>query len=99
MDRIRQTVVVVMMLTMPAGTDAVRPAAALTCIAAGSAAYRVAAPSQPADYTVKVEKAGARADLRIQFVDDPDSADFVLVDDVQDGSGCRDDAVKTVRLA
>jgi hypothetical protein len=101
MDRIRQTVVVLMMLTVPAGAHALRPAAALACIAAGSAAYRIAAPAQPADYTVKVEETGALPNLHMQFVDDPDSADFVLVDDVQalDGSGCRDGAVKTVRLA
>jgi hypothetical protein len=50
------------------------------CFVAGQAAYRVTG-SAVADYTVRVDSGDTSPSLRLQLVDDPAEADFVLVDD------------------
>jgi fructose-specific component phosphotransferase system IIB-like protein len=52
----------------------------IPCFVAGNAAYRVTGAAT-ADYTVRVDTAAASPSLRLQLVDDPAEADFVLVDD------------------
>lgn len=67
------------------------------CFRSGNAAYRFSR-SGPADVTVRVDYKEAHADMRMQLVDDPTKADFVLIDD---GSHdvCEDAAsVKRIRL-
>lgn len=74
-----------------AGTD--RP-----CFSAGRAAYEIS-KSPNATYVVRVDKAAVGSSLRMQIVDDPAGADFVLVDDGEPGTACRDAAaVETVRV-
>ena len=55
-----------------------RPAA---CLAIGDATYRIAAPGEHADYTVRIDPAAAAPDIRIQLTETLDEADFVFVDD------------------
>lgn len=73
------------------------PAApAKPCFAAGDAAYVMA--SGPADYTVRIDNAAARPTLRLQLVDDPAVADFVMADDGEAPQACVAGALKTVRI-
>lgn len=65
------------------------------CFVAGSTAYRVA-DSGAANVTVRIDNQAPRPNLRMQLVDDPAAADFVLVDDGE--SGVCDGAVETIRL-
>jgi hypothetical protein len=102
MDRFRHTVIMLLALAAPAGAQALRPADAVPCFTAGAAAYRVSGSAEPADYTVRVDQAaGARSDLRMQFVDNPNDADFVLVDDApgSDANACPAAAdIKNIRI-
>jgi hypothetical protein len=66
------------------------------CFVAGTAAYRVSSAAT-ADYTVRVDADAADASLRLQLVDDPAEADFVLVDDSVATDACPD-AVTNVRI-
>ncbi len=103
MNRIRHTVIVLLALAAPAGAQALRPADAVPCFTAGAAAYRVSGKAEPADYTVRVDRtAGAPSDLRMQFVDAPNDADFLLVDDATEGdaNACPAAAdTKSIRIA
>jgi hypothetical protein len=103
MDRFRHTVIMLLALAAPAAAEALRPADAVPCFTAGAAAYRVSGHAEPADYTVRVDHAaGVPADLRMQFVDDPNDADFVLIDDAPGGDAntCPAAAdIKQIRIA
>jgi len=86
---------VALMLAVPAAAGIYFAPKAKPCFVAGSAAYRVA-DSGAANITVRIDNKAARPNLRMQIVDDPAAADFVLVDDGE--SGTCDGAVETIRL-
>lgn len=68
------------------------------CFVAGTHAYRLA-DSGNAQVTVRVAKAAARPDLRLQLVNNPAVADFVLVDDGDKPAACHDAGpIKSIRL-
>jgi hypothetical protein len=72
--------------------------AAKPCFASGSAAYELSA-SAAADYTVRVDNTAANPSLRMQLVDDPAAADFVMVDDGDATLACKAaSSLKTVRI-
>lgn len=75
-------------------------ASAPACLTVGSASYRAVPGAARADYTVRLDPAAAVPDIRIQIVDSPDAADFVLVDDGETPPACPHTgvAVKTVRI-
>lgn len=52
-----------------------------TCFAAGTTTYRVSATAPAPDYQVKIDNHATNPGLRMQLVDDPAVADFVLADD------------------
>jgi hypothetical protein len=69
------------------------------CFASGSSTYRIAAGATAPDF--RIGFADNAADLRIQLVDQPEIADFVLVDDFSAGepTPCRSATpVRTVAL-
>jgi hypothetical protein len=67
------------------------------CFQTEGAAYQLSG-STSANYTVRVDGDTARADLHMQIVDDPASADFVLVDD-GDADTCRNaGAIRSIRV-
>jgi hypothetical protein len=66
------------------------------CFAAGDAAYAMS--SGAADYTVRIDNAAATPALRLQLVDDPAIADFVMADDGEAPQACAAGSLKTVRL-
>lgn len=63
------------------------PSSDRPCFVTGSAAYRLSTDAS-ADYTVRIDNAAAAPSLRLQIVDDPAAADFVLVDDGDAGHAC-----------
>ena len=66
------------------------------CFVAGHTAYRMAGDTR-ADVTVRIDNSAAHPALRMQVVDDPAAADFVLVDD--GGMSCPNAGrVRSVRL-
>jgi hypothetical protein len=68
------------------------------CFAAGNAAYELSG-SNAADYTVRVDNAAANPSVRLQLVDDPAAADFVMVDDGDATQSCSGAAsLKTVHV-
>jgi len=73
-------------------------APAKPCLVAGAHAYRISGNSD-ANVTVRVSQSAAHANLRLQLVNDPAMADFVLVDDDDGGAACRGaSSIKSIRL-
>ena len=50
------------------------------CLAIGDASYRIAGPSEHADYTVRIDPAAATPDIRVQLTGTIDDADFVFIE-------------------
>ncbi len=70
------------------------------CFIAGNSGYRLSA-AKSATYTVRIDNAAAKPGLRMQLVNDPAEADFVLVDDTDTNAAnaCRDAAiVESIRI-
>ena len=68
------------------------------CFAASNAAYKLSGDTA-ADYTVRIDNAAISPSLRMQMVDDPAAADFVLVDDGDASAACKAAAsIKTIRI-
>ncbi len=71
---------------------------ATPCFISGNAAYKLSG-SAAADYTVRIDNAAARPNLRMQLVDDLAAADFVMVDDGDVTQACTAaSSLKTVRI-
>ena len=51
------------------------------CLSIGDATYRMTAGILGADLTVRIDPAAAAPDIRIQFAETPNDADFIFVDD------------------
>jgi hypothetical protein len=96
MTRTQIASLMVLMVAVPAAAGAYFTPAVKPCFVAGSAAYRVS-DTGAGNVTVRVDNAAARPNLRMQIVDDPAAADFVLVDDGDAGSACQG-AVETIRI-
>ena len=86
----------VLMLAVPAGASVVFTPKAKPCFVVGNAAYRVA-DSGGADVTVRIDNKAAQPTMRMQIVDDPAVADFVLIDNDEEGTACTG-AAETIRL-
>jgi hypothetical protein len=99
MMKLRKVLVLAALIAAPAGAMSYFAGAPEACFTSGTTTYRVSAASE-ADYTVRFAETDGEADLRIQLMDSPDQADFVLVDDGGIGtSPCKGPApVKTIRI-
>jgi hypothetical protein len=80
-NRFRKTLVLVAVLAVPAAAHSTFAPAPNLCIASGAATYRLAPAASSPDYRVRIERSAARPDLRMQLVDSPELADFVIADD------------------
>jgi hypothetical protein len=58
------------------------------CFVSGNTGYELSG-SASADYTVRVDNAAPAPSLRMQVVDDPAAADFVLIDDEDSAGTCK----------
>jgi hypothetical protein len=68
------------------------------CFIAGNAGYRLSSTGA-ADYTVRIDNSTPTPNLRMQIVDDPAAADFVLVDDGDTAGACDGTAtISSVRI-
>lgn len=68
------------------------------CFIAGTAGYQLSG-STTADYTVRIDNTTPSPNLRMQLVDDPAAADFVLVDDGDAADACNTaPAIKSIRI-
>jgi hypothetical protein len=68
------------------------------CFATGGTGYRLTA-SRVADFTIKIDRQAAYPDLRIALTDNPADADFVLIDDKTNSTGCdRVRAKRTIHI-
>lgn len=68
------------------------------CFSTGKAAYEVSHAAS-ADYTVRIDNAAASPSLRMQIVDDPAAADFVLIDEDDAMQACKAAAsIKSIRI-
>lgn len=77
------------------------PAEDSLCLASGAATYRIAHEIASPDFRIKVVSEAPRPDLRMQWVDRAELADFVLVDDLNASgpAACRSAApIRTVAL-
>ncbi len=99
MKRLQNSLLLALVIAVPAAAQAfLSPKQA--CFTSGSAAYQISASASP-DYRVRIDRAAAQPDLRLQLVDQPEIADFVLVDDFDaaQGNACRASVpLKTIRI-
>jgi hypothetical protein len=101
MERIRKTVGLLAVLAIAAAAHSAFAPAASLCIATGTTTYRLMPAASSPDYRIRIDNTSARPDLRMQVVDRPEIADFVLADDfgAPDSSACRSSVpVKTIRV-
>jgi hypothetical protein len=99
MERIRKTLILLLVAGIPAAAPPVFDAAPNLCFTAGSVTYQVAPGASLPDYRVRIADREAEPDLRIQLVNDVETADFALVDDFGSGSACTSAGlVKTVQV-
>ena len=103
MNRLHKAVSLSLALALPAaaqGFQAFLPDRQ-PCFATGTAIYRVSATARTPDYRVKIDNQAIHPNLRMQLVDDPAAADFVLVDDfgADASDACRAEMpIKTIRV-
>src|SRR5436305_1355495 len=95
MTRTQIASLMVLMLAVPAGAGAIFAPKAKPCFISGTAAYRIT-DSGTADVTVRVDNKAAHPTLSMQIIDDPATADFVLIDD-EENSTCNSPTA-TIRL-
>lgn len=102
MDRIRKTLVLVAVIGVPAAAHSTFVPAPSLCIASGTATYRLAPTAASPDFRVRIERDAQRPDLRVQLVDRPEFADFVIVDDfsaASESTACQTTVpAKTVKI-
>lgn len=77
-----------------------KPQPISNCFASGASTYQIVTNVAAPDYRIRIDSAAAQPDLRMQLVDRPEYADFVLVDDFSgEPSTCRSSTpVRTVTL-
>jgi hypothetical protein len=114
MKRLHKALILLMVTGMPAAalpflftaapvTVAPAPVVANLCFTAGAVTYRVSMGTPSPDYRVKIGASDPDSGpyLRIQLVDNVESADFALVDDLggADGTTCASRGlIKTVQV-
>lgn len=80
------------------GFSAGKTTAAKPCFIAGNAGYQLSGNAGAA-HIVRIDNTAAHPDLRLQLVDDPAAADFVLVDDSDASPACDGVAmVESIRI-
>jgi hypothetical protein len=88
--RIGRVVLVLALAAVPIGVGGkiLTASSPASCFATSSATYRIVATTARPDFIVKVTDGDDAADLRLQLVEQPEMADFVLVDDADSPDAC-----------
>ena len=81
MDRLRKSLILLAVIAVPAAAHSTFAPEDELCFASGSAIYRLSQKASSPDIRVKIDNAAQRPDLRMELVDRPEIADFVLADD------------------
>lgn len=101
MDRIRKTLILLAIVAAPAAAQSFFVGFPGPCFSAGGSTFQISPAAAAPDYRVKIGDQSARPDLRMQLVDAPEAADFVLVDDFNGGNGnvCKGSTpIKTIKV-
>lgn len=101
MDRLRKTIILLAVVAVPAAAHSTFAPADDLCFSSGSATYRLSQNAAAPDLRIRFDNSALRPDLRMQLVDRPEIADFVLADDyaAPRGNACRSSVpVKVVRI-
>lgn len=101
MDRLRKSLILLAVIAVPAAAHSTFAPDDELCIASGSATYKLSPRSSAPDVRVRIDNAAQRPDLRMQLVDRPEIADFVLADDfgATAGSACKSPApLKVIKV-
>ena len=68
------------------------------CFGAGNAGYRLS-DAKSAHHVIRIDNAAVKPALRMQLIDEPAQADFVLVDDTDSVGSCANAArIESIRL-
>jgi hypothetical protein len=81
MGKLRKTLILLLVVGIPAAAPPFFAQTPELCFTAGSITYRLAPAAASADYTVAIDNQAQFPDLRIRVVDRAAAADFVLTDD------------------
>jgi hypothetical protein len=101
MDRLRKSLILLAVIAVPAAAHSTFAPQDELCFASGSATYKLSQKASAPDIRVKIDNAAPRPDLRMQLVDRPEIADFVLVDDygATPGNACKSPAkMKVIKV-
>ncbi|MEA2953604.1 MAG: hypothetical protein QOJ96_3124 [Alphaproteobacteria bacterium] len=106
MDRVRKTLILLVLVGVPASAQTFWPGPQSVglqgpCFTAGTSTFQVSPTAVAPDFRIKIDGQTTRPDLRMQLVDSPETADFVLVDDFAgiEGNACNgSSAVKTIKV-
>lgn len=101
MDRLRKSLILLAVIAVPAAAHSTFAPPEELCFASGATTYKLTPKAASADYRVKFDNAAPRPDLRMELVDRPEIADFVLADDFSatPGNACRGVArLKTIKI-
>lgn len=101
MDRLRKTLILLAVIAVPAAAHSTFVPDDDLCFASGSSTYKLSQKAAYPDYRVKIDNGALRPDLRMELVDRPEIADFVLSDDygAQTGNACKSPApIKVVKV-
>ncbi|MSO66340.1 MAG: hypothetical protein EXR03_05115 [Pseudolabrys sp.] len=89
MTRTHIVSLMVLIVAIPAATaSSFFASSANPCFIAGHAGYRISGNAS-ANYTVRIDNMAPSPNLRLQIVDDPAAANFVLLDDGDEGATCK----------
>jgi uncharacterized protein YdeI (BOF family) len=100
MKRTHIAALLVLVVAVPAAAAAgsLFSSHAKPCFAAGATGYQFS-NGAAADFTVRIASSAAKPSLRMQLVDDPAAADFVLVDDSDTANACADvSTIQSIRV-
>jgi hypothetical protein len=99
---IKSALALLVAVGLPAGAQTYIQPLEEKCFTADSAVYRLVSRPDPVAYSVHVAEGASKPDLTIRLADTPEAADFILVDDRDDGerTSCRTFAlpVRTINV-
>lgn len=101
MDRLRKSLILLAVVAVPAAAHSTFAPQDDLCFASGATTFRLSQKAAAPDYRIRIDNAALRPDLRMQLVDRPEIADFVLADDYGSvpGNACKSPApVKVVKV-
>ena len=101
MDRLRKSLILLAVIAVPAAAHSTFAPEEELCFASGSATFKLSPKASSPDIRVKIDNAAPRPDLRMQLVDRPEIADFVLADDygATPGNACQSPApMKVIKV-